>query len=270
LKIFSLFTIDINKTLKICYEAALLKVQLSYLLQRLYFGIHFTILVQILTMKVFFTSLFVIISIFNTKIFAQKTLNEVVLTYNISIQSTKGEKQVGGALNGATLSLFLTKDKSRSDMVSTPGTESTVFDNKAGKGFILKEYSGQKLMITTTADNWSQKNQINSKLNFEIDNATEVIAGYNCKKATAVSADGKTYTVYFDPSFSIINKLYNNAFPQLQGLPVQYELASGNLIFRYLLTKLSNEAINTTKFDPPKSGFRVMSYEENQQLRKGE
>ncbi|MCY7290580.1 MAG: hypothetical protein LH615_00195 [Ferruginibacter sp.] len=221
-------------------------------------------------MKTFITSLIIITTGFLTQIYGQKILTDVVLTYNISIFSAKGEKQVSSALNGATLSLYLTKDKSRSEMVSTPGTESNVFDNKLGKGFILKEYSGQKLMITTTADNWAQKNLVNSKLNFDIDNSTVVIAGYNCKKATAVSADGKTYTVYFDPSYSLINKSYNNAFPQLQGLPVQYELASGNLIFRYLLNNLSNVAVNAAKFEAPKSGFRVMTYEENQQLKKGE
>lgn len=221
-------------------------------------------------MKTFYTFLIIITSFFSSKVFAQKTLNEVVLTYDISIQTTKGEKQLAGALNGATLSLYLTKDKSRSEMISTPGIESTVFDNKVGKGFILKEYSGQKLMITTTSDNWDQKNQAKSKLNFDISSGIEIIAGYNCKKATAISADGKSYTVYFDPTYSIANKTYNNAFPQIQGLPVQYELASGNLIFKYSLSKLSNEGIIASKFDAPRSGFRVMTYEENQQLKKGE
>ena len=221
-------------------------------------------------MKILFTFFIVFVSLFNTNIFAQKILNDIVLTYKISIQSAKGEKQVTGLLNGATLSLYLTKDKSRSEMVSAPGTESNVFDNKIGKGFILKEYSGQKLMITTTSDNWEQKNLINSKLSFEIENSTVEIGGYNCKKATAVSADGKLYTVYFDPTYILANKSYNNAFPQIQGLPVQYELGSGNLIFKYSLIKFSNELINTSRFEAPKSGFRIMTYEENQQLKKGE
>ena len=221
-------------------------------------------------MKTLATCFIIIAAFFTNQTYAQKTLTDVVLTYNISIQTVKGEKPVASALNGATLSLFLTKDKSRSEMVSAPGIETNVFDSKAGKGFILKEYSGQKLMISLTSDNWSQKNYINSKLNFDVDNNTEVIAGYTCKKATATSPDGKVYTVYFDPTYTVLNKSYNNAFPQLQGLPIQYELASGNLIFKYSLNKLSSEAINAAKFDAPKSGFRVMSFEENQQLKKGE
>ena len=202
--------------------------------------------------------------------FSQKVFNEGLLVYNISIASVKGENPVGGSLNGAVLSVFLTKEKSRTEMVSTPGTESAVYDASAGKGFILKEYSAQKLMITTTADNWLQKNRINNSLNFKTESGTQVINNYTCKKAVATSADGKLYTVYFDPSVIIANKTYNNAFPQLGGLPVRYELQSGNLIFKYDLVKYSTENIFPAKFDAPKTGFRVMSFEENQQLKKGD
>ena len=203
-------------------------------------------------------------------LFAQKVLTEGMLKYSISIESSNGEKQISGALNGATLSVYLTKNKSRSEMVSNPGTETTVFDNKSGRGFILKQYSGQKLMITTTAENWAQKNQVNTGLNFETQPGTTNIAGYVCKKAVAKSNNGKLYTVYYDPFILIENKQYNNAFSQLAGLPIQYELSSGNLIFKYTLAGLNMDILNSSKFDSPKSGFRVMSYEENQQLKKGE
>ncbi len=202
-------------------------------------------------------------------IVAQKVITDGTLKYSISIESANGEKQVAGSLNGATLSIFLTKDKSRSEMVSTPGTETTVFDNKVGKGFILKEYSGQKLMITITGDNWLQKNQINSALKFETQEGSTNINGYACKKAIAKSDNGKVYIVYFDPLITIANKTYNNAFSQLAGLPVQYELSSGNLVFKYTLINIVTE-LTTVKFDAPKNGFRVMTYEENQQLKKGE
>ena len=234
------------------------------------FGTHFTILAQTLTMKTF-TNI-IILSFFmfcanTTK--AQKIITEGILKYDITIETSNGEKQIAGSLSGATLSIFLTKDRSRSEMVSTPGTETTVFDNKAGKGFILKEYSSQKLMITITGENWLQKNQLNSGLNFEIQAGTSYINGYNCKKATAKSDNGKMYTVYYDPSITLANKQYNNAFSQLAGLPVQYELSSGNLIFKYTLSSMTTEG-SLGKFEAPKTGFRIMTYEENQQLKKGE
>jgi hypothetical protein len=208
--------------------------------------------------------------LFSANIFAQKIITDGTLTYKISIETTKGEKQLSSALNDATLNLFLSKEKSRTEMQSKPGIETTVFDTKAGKGFILKEYSGQKLMITTTKENWAQKNQISSNLSFTISSETTTIAGYTCKKATAVSADGKTYTVYFDPTITIANKTYNNAFSLLEGMPVQYELKSGNLVQKYTLINYITDVLPVVKFDAPKVGFRVMSYEETQQLKKVE
>jgi hypothetical protein len=201
---------------------------------------------------------------------AQKVFTEGVLTYNISIESTNGEKPVSSALNGAVLTLYLTKDKSRSEMLSTPGKETIVFDEKADKGFILKEYSGQKLMITATGDNWAQKNQTKRSLNFRTEQGTFTVGDFSCKKAEAEGLDGKKYIVYYDPSLEITNHSYNNAFPQIQGLPVRFELRSGNLVFKYTLVKYSQESIAANKFDVPKTGFRVMTYEENQQLKKGE
>lgn len=213
----------------------------------------------------FFMALF-----FCANAFAQKTQTDATLTYNISIESANGEKKVSNALNGAVLTLYISKDKSRTEVVNTLGTEATFFDAKNGKGYLLREYSAQKLMITVNADNWVQKNRVINKLVFEIDDETNTIAGYNCKKATAKTADGKNYTVYFDPSVTLVNKTYNNAFPQLQGLPVQYEIQSGNLTFKYTLSKNNSDAVALSKFETPKTGYRVMTFEENQQLKKGE
>ncbi|MEQ1554231.1 MAG: hypothetical protein ABL929_08645, partial [Ferruginibacter sp.] len=210
---------------------------------------------------------FIFFQFLSNNIFAQKIMNEGTLVYSISIETTNGEKQINSALNGAVLSLFYTKDKSRTEMQTKIGTEATVYDNKADKGFILKEYSGQKLMITTTADNWELKNHVNRNLVFKIDETKTMIEGYNCYKATATSADGKNYTVFYDATKIIANKTYNNAFPQIEGVPVQYEMQSGNLVFKYTLNKIENEVLPANKFDAPKIGFRVMTYEEANQLK---
>lgn len=222
-------------------------------------------------MKTLLKISFLIVSIFSTaKTFAQKQLTDATIVYNLAIETRNGEKQLGNGLNGAVLTLFLSKDKSRTEMVSVPGVETNVFDTKAGKGFILKEFSAQKLMITTTSENWAVKNQNIKKQVFTTDESSTTIAGYKCKKASTANADGKNYTVYYDPTVTMANTTYNNAFPQIVGLPVQFELSSGNLVFKYTLSTYTTDAIPVAKFDAPKSGFRVMTYEENQQLKKGE
>ncbi len=196
---------------------------------------------------------------------AQHSLDDGTLQYNISIHAANQESTT---IPGATLTLYLSKTKSSSVMNSSLGTESAVFDNTLGKGFILKEYSGQKLMITATQNDWQQKNQWNNTLTFTYTDETKTINGFNCKKATAVTQSGKPFTVYYTPDIRITNTQYNNAFPQLPGLPVQFDLQSGNLIFQYQLTGINYSVVPANIFEAPKSGYRIMSYQENQQLRK--
>ncbi len=196
---------------------------------------------------------------------AQRVLNNGEVNYDISISSAKGNLSSG--LSGATLQLQLSPTESRTDMVSNLGTETTVYDNKSGGGFILKEYSGQKLMITTTKANWLDKNKWNDDLKFNIENGTTSISGYSCKKAVATGSDGKSITVFFTPDITVTNKTYNSNFSQLPGFPVQYEVASGNLTFTYKLRSVNFEPVPSARFDAPRTGYRQMTYEENQQLK---
>ena len=212
--------------------------------------------------------LFFIMLLVNGGVKAQKSLMEGSLFYNISIISDKSETPGINSLNGATLQIFLNPNQSRTEMKSSVGVETTVFDSKLKKGFILKEYSGQKLMISMNAANWADKNKLYESLQFIISEERSMIGNYSCKKATASLPDGKMFIVYFDPDITLNNRTYNNTFAQLPGLPVQYEIQSGDISFKYTLTKISYDAVPSSKFEAPKTGFRVMTYEENQQLRK--
>ena len=124
-------------------------------------------------------------------------------------------------------------------------------------------------MISLTKENWIQKNQYFQNMQFSIDNAIQTIAGFKCRKATAKLDGGKDFVVYFIPEIVPANKDYNNAFRLLPGIPVQYEIESGKLKFTYTLTNINYDNIPVNKFDIPKSGFRIMTYDENQQLKKG-
>src|SRR3954463_13404294 len=72
--------------------------------------------------------------------FAQKVLADATLTYSISMESADGKASIVKPLEGATLTIYLKGDQSRSEMVNGLGIESSIFDSKSGKGYILKEY----------------------------------------------------------------------------------------------------------------------------------
>ncbi len=216
-------------------------------------------------------SLALLISLMAAALFssAQKTISEGTLVYDIVIQSGNKEPQMADALDGGTVTVYIKGLQSRSDMVSALGKETTIHDAKNGNAVILKEYSGQKLMITLTKENWDQKNKTYSDIKFETAEETKNIAGYNCKKAVAKLPSGKSLVVYYTTDLTITNKEYNAAFKNLPGVALQYEYESGTMKYKYTLSKIGFEPLAVSKFDFPKAGYRVMTYEENQQMRKG-
>lgn len=201
--------------------------------------------------------------------YGQKTVSEGTLVYDIVIQSGNKDPQMADALDGGTVTIYIKGGQSRSDMASALGKETTIHDSKTGNAVILKEYSGQKLMITLTKENWAQKNKTYSDITFEPTDETKTIAGYVCKKAVAKLPSGKTFQVYYTPDLNLSNKEYNATFKNLPGIALEYEYETSAMKYRYTLSKISFEPVPVSKFDFPKSGYRVMTYEENQQMRKG-
>jgi hypothetical protein len=49
----------------------------------------------------------------------------------------------------------------------------------------------------------------------------------------------------------------------LPGLAMEYETSFGNMNVTYTVSKISFSPVPAAKFDLPKSGFRVMTYEES-------
>ena len=194
---------------------------------------------------------------------AQKTISEGTLIYDIDIQPLKKDA-AASSLSGATETIYLKGGLSRRDMVSNLGNEKTIHDSKTGNAVILKEYSGQKLMITLTKPNWDARNKKNDGVVFNPTTETKEILGHPCIKATATLKDGSTMIVYYTKDLNVINKEYSVLFKNLDGLPMQYEFETRKLKFTYTITKIDLNSLQVAKFEFPKSGYRVMTYEENQ------
>ncbi len=210
-------------------------------------------------LKAILTSLILIAGINAT---AQKSISEATLVYNISVETQSKDPKMADMLDGATTTIYLKGTQSRSEMLSSLGSEVTILDAKSGSGVILKDYSGQKLMITMNKDDWEKKNRKYAGITFDLTDETQTIAGYNCKKAIAKLADGSSFIVYYSPDLNMANKDYEYPFKTLPGLAMQYEWQSGKTKFKYTLSKITFDAVASSKFEIPKSGYRVMTYDE--------
>lgn len=193
----------------------------------------------------------------------QKKLTEATISYDIVINTNNTTPQAADLLDGAISVIYLKGNSSRSEMISSLGTQSTIVDGKTGNVTILKDYGEQKYMITMTPQNWRQSNKKYEGISFTYENDYKTIAGYNCQKAIGTLADGNTFTVYFTKDLVPVNKDFQYLNKNLPGLAMQYEANFGKQKVTYTVSNISFNLVPAAKFDLPKSGYRVMTYEES-------
>lgn len=199
----------------------------------------------------------------STQSMAQRRLTEATITYDIVINTSNSTPQAADLLDGATSVIYLKGNSSRSEMTSSLGTQATIIDGKTGDVTVLKDYGEQKYMIKMTPANWQQSNKKYEGINFTYLNEYKTIAGYNCQKATGNLSDGSTFTVYFTKELLPVNKDFQYLNKNLPGLALQYEATLGKMMVTYTVSTINFNPISQSKLDLPKSGYRVMTYEES-------
>ncbi len=193
----------------------------------------------------------------------QKRITEATITYDIVINTSNTAPQAVDLLDGATSVIYLKGNSSRSEMVSSLGTQSTIIDGKTGKVTILKDYGEQKYMIAMTPENWKASNKRYEGVVFTYLNEFKTIQGYNCQKATGRLSDSTSFTVFFTKDLTPVNKDFQYLNKNLPGLAMQYEASLGKLKVTYTVSNINFNLVPAAKFDLPKSGYRIMSYEES-------
>lgn len=194
---------------------------------------------------------------------AQKRITEGTISYDIVVNTGNSNPSIADMFNGATSIVYLKGYQTRFERVSSLGVESTIVDGKTGNVNVLKEYGEQKYMITMTPDNWKDANKRYEGITFKYENENKDIAGYKCQKAIGTMKDGTTINVFFTKDLVANNREFEYAFKSLPGLAMEYETSIGNLKVTYTVSKVNFGIIPATKFELPKTGFRVMTYEES-------
>jgi GLPGLI family protein len=194
---------------------------------------------------------------------AQKRLTEATITYDIVISTKNTSPKVADLLDGAISVIYLKANSSRSEMISSLGSQSTIIDGKTGNVTVLKDYGEQKYMIKMTSQEWKESNKKYEGVTFTYENEYKNISGYNCQKAIGRLSDSSTFVVYFTKDIIPVNKDFQYLNKNLPGLAMQYEAILGNQQVTYTVSSINFNPVPVAKFDLPKSGFRVMTYSES-------
>lgn len=201
------------------------------------------------------------------KIEAQKIINEATLTYKVEIKNSATNQPVQNS-NANQYVIYIKGLSSRSDLITSMGSESAVYDSKKSSGYIAKSYSGQKLLINLTKAEWFTQNAIFQQLKFNVTSETKNISGYECKKAISKLATGETIIVYFEPNIELSNQDYILAFPELKGLPIVIERESKGSTFTYTLADIIYDNVASNLFEISQKNYRVMTYEDAKKFQK--
>ncbi len=213
-----------------------------------------------ITTYIFLGFLFLILS---SELAAQRNLSEATITYDIVINTGDKTPHAADLLDGATSIVYLKANSSRSEMISSLGVQATVIDGKTGNVAVLKDYGDQKYMINMTRDNWKESNRKYEGITFAYESETKVIQGYTCLKAIGTLADSSTFTVYYTKELLPVNKDFQYLNKNLPGLAMQYEASIGTMMVTYTVSNINFNPIAQAKFELPKSGYRILTYEES-------
>ncbi len=197
---------------------------------------------------------------------AQKKVSELTLVYNFAMSIGDNASKPGYVPDNVTNTVYIKGSKSRSETASSLYSAATLYDAKTQTAVILKEVSGQKLLIRLSTENWQEKNRQYEGMTFKNGPETREIAGYKCVQAIAMRNDGYKLTVFYTRELIPENREYDPQFRNLDGLPLQYELTNGSIKITYTVSKLNLNPVPASKFDIPKWGYREMTYEESKKM----
>lgn len=199
---------------------------------------------------------------------AQRLLSEVTLTYRVTV-SSPGADQPATGLDSISYVVSLKGGQSRTELVSSLGSESTIYDPRTAMGYIIKEYGGTRLLINAGPEEWLGHNRTFHDLVFSNESGNFAVGNLQCKKGRARLPSGKMVSVLYDPSVILPNYDYHLAFSGLKGLPVSFELEQGGLTYKYEMTSMSADPVSYSRFQVPGKGYRILSYEELKKMGRG-
>jgi len=211
--------------------------------------------------RFWFLSLFLALT---SSVTAQKKFTEGSISYDVVITTGSDKPKNADFLDGTTVVNYIKADKSRTEMVSPLGTLTTVYDGSKNAIVILKDIGEQKYMITLTPNDWKDANKKYEGISFTYEDGEKTILDYKCKKAVAKLQDGTSYTVWYTPDLVPENKNFQYETRSLPGLAMEYETVnSKGEKTTYTVSKINFSPVPASKFDLPKSGYRVMTYAES-------
>lgn len=188
----------------------------------------------------------------------QKRLSEGSLTF--SVLTFQDNKRIGDSL---TAQHFYKGAHTRTDIVTSVGKTTTLYDSREELGAIVRDFGSQRILIPLDGSAWADKNAWYNPDSIVYLNEEQFFLNYPCSKARINLSNGDYLFVWYTKAVVLDNKDTEFQLGDLPGAVLSYEFIKGSTKVLYTAIAMNFDPVPIQKFDIPSSGYRILSYAES-------
>lgn len=143
----------------------------------------------------------------------------------------------------------------------------TIYNQKTAKTLSLNVKDDTKYALEITENELKEKNKRFQNAVFTPIDKTKNLAGYKCEGSTVVYENKDEVQVYYTSDLVPQNETFNNQFPGLKGIPLEYETKSSPTnVIKFVATLIEVKVIDSKTFMIPEN-YKIVTKEELLQLK---
>ena len=191
---------------------------------------------------------------------AQKIFSEGILKYDVFINN---EDKPSGlyviSVKGGNIKRELAMNNGFNNI--------TIYTVKNGKTLSLNLNDGNKYALEMSQEEVNEKNLKFSNAQFVDLNKQKKIAGYACMGNKVTYANSEKADFYYTPDLLPPTENFNAMFPNLKGVPLEYEVKSNpSMTMKFVATLVDNMVIDSKIFIIPVD-YKIVTKEELNKLK---
>ncbi|NVK65247.1 MAG: DUF4412 domain-containing protein [Flavobacteriales bacterium] len=187
------------------------------------------------------------------------------------IEMTSDDPDIAMAVmmfSGSKMNLYFGDNKARTDLdMGSVISMTTVVDNDTEEILILMGgMMGEKAVLTNSEEMEADQEEVEEEPTVKLTNETKEIAGYNCKKAVIIDADGNEMEYWYTEEIESISTDQKAAISKLPGLALEYAVDREGMMMSFkastVETTLDKKTIKEKLSLEIPEGYEEMTYDE--------
>ncbi len=185
----------------------------------------------------------------------QRLFSEGIITYNVYTDGN-ANKVIGQYMvyvKGNLIKRYL--------KLNNGYENNTIYNGKEGTSATLKTIQGTPYALMLTRAEVTDANKQFDGATYTFEKKQETIAGYASSRGTVTYRDGKKANIAVTQDLRAEDLHLLTMFPNLNGIPLDYEMDNGNTSMRFIAEKVEIRNINTDEFSIPKN-YKIVTKKE--------